>query len=70
MLMIKNKDNVADKLKFVARKLKYTTRMMKHQADDTKAMANIILCEHLLREIMEENTDRTERAAIEYVYLQ
>lgn len=70
MLIIKNKDDVADKLKFVARRLKHTTRIMKHQTDDTKAMADIILCEHLLREIIEENTDRVERAAIEYVYLQ
>lgn len=68
MLIIKNKYDVADTMKFVARNLKYTTRIMKHNADDTKAMANIILCEHLLREIIEENTDRVERAAIECAY--
>ena len=69
MINLKDKDVVAERLKFVARKLKHTTRIMKHKADDTQAMANIILCEHLLREIMEDNTDRVERAAIEYAYL-
>lgn len=68
MLMIKKKNDVEETMKFVARNLKYTTRIMKHNADDTKAMANIILCEHLLREIIEENTDRVERAAIECAY--
>lgn len=68
MLIMKRKDDVAETMKFVARNLKYTTRIMKHNADDTKAMANIILCEHLLREIIEENTDRVERAAIECAY--
>ncbi len=70
MTIIKNKDVVAEKLRFIARKMKYTTRMMKRNTDDTKAIANIILCEHLLREIIEENTDKVERAAIEYAYLQ
>lgn len=69
MINLKDKDIAAEKMKFVARKLKYTTRIMKHKSDDTQAMANIILCEHLLREIMETNTDRVERAAIEYAYL-
>lgn len=70
MLIMKNKDNVAETLRFVARKMKLTTRIMKRNPDDTKAIANIILCKQLLREIIEENTDRVERAAIEYVYLQ
>ena len=70
MLVIKNKDKVAETLHFVARKMKLTTRIMKRNPDDTRAIANILLCKQLLQEILEENTDKAERAAIEYVYLQ
>ena len=70
MLIIKNKDSVAEKLKLVARQLKYTTRMMKHQTDDTKVIENIIACEQLLGMIIEEDTAEIEKPKIEYVYLQ
>lgn len=56
MVTIDDKNIVAEKLKFVSRKLAYTVRIMKRQADDTKAVENISLCESLLKEILEENT--------------
>lgn len=55
MVIIRNKDVVAEKLNFVSRKLKYVTRIMKRNPDDTKATEHIVLCKNILEKILEDD---------------
>lgn len=60
MLIMRNKDYVAEKLLFVARKLKLVTRIMKYNPDDTRAVEYIISCKNRLEKILEEDIERID----------